>query len=553
MPGIILNRETIDKQLGKKLDDDKLIHTITFLGAEVESIDKKEIHVDVTPNRPDLLSEQGIARAMAYFLGLKKAVHTYEIKKGTNEVLVNKAVERVRPFTVCAIIRGLKFTDEKIREIIQIQEKLHITFGRNRKKIAIGIYPLEKIKFPVTYTAAAPEEIVFQPLDFPRELTGHEILLEHQTGKEYAHLLEGKEVYPYFIDANKKILSMPPIINSNDVGKINEATKDVFIECSGFNLKILEQCLSIVVTTLSDMGGSIESVNVKYGSKTHEMPNLLHTKRKLSLDYANKILGTKLTETQLKECLEKTGLIYNKGEVKIPSFRVDILHEIDLVEEVAIGFGYENFHASLPKVATIGKEHDSVILQDRISEILIGFGIQEVKTMHLLGNHEQTKLVNVDYPSVELANSVSQEHNALRFWIIPSLLLTLKNNRNNPYPQKIFELGRVFTYDKHEKEESRVIEFERFAVTLCGEKTDFTSIKQISEYLFKVFGLKCEIVEHEHSSFIRGRVGRIICDGVKLGVIGEIHPSVLENFELEVPVAALEINFTELWNIVKKK
>jgi len=230
MPSVTLNRKVFEKLVGKKLSEKELKDRISMLGTDLESLDKDEIHVEIFPNRPDMLSEQGFSRAFSSFIGLKTGLRKFEVKKSEEKLIIDNSVKSVRPYSICAIVKNLKFDDEKIREIIQVQEKLHVTYGRNRKKCAIGIYPLEKIKFPIKFVGKNPKDILFQPLESKKEMTGLQILSQHPTGKDYGHLLEGKDKFPLFIDANNKVLSMPPIINSYDVGKISESTKEVFIE-----------------------------------------------------------------------------------------------------------------------------------------------------------------------------------------------------------------------------------------------------------------------------------------------------------------------------------
>src|SRR3990167_4189456 len=229
---LTLDRKKLEREIGKV--DDKMKNKISMFGTPVENVTENEISVEVFPNRPDLLSFQGFTRAFLSYLG-KKNPPEYKTEKTEKDfkVIIDKSVKKVRPFTACAIVKNLKFDDEKIKEIIDIQEKLHSTVGRNRKKVAIGIYPLEKISLPIKFEAIKPKEIRFVPLDSEREMNGLEILQSHPKGREYAHLLEGMEKFPVFKDQKGKILSMPPIINSNDTGKISESTTEIFIECSG--------------------------------------------------------------------------------------------------------------------------------------------------------------------------------------------------------------------------------------------------------------------------------------------------------------------------------
>ena len=151
MPTINLNKKEFERLVGKVLPLDKLKDRISMLGTDLEDVKDNEIIVEVFPNRPDMLSEQGFARAFSSFIGVKKGLKEYKAKKSDYKLTVDSSVNDIRPFTSCAIVKNLKFDDEKIKQVIQIQEKLHVGYGRNRKKCAIGVYPIEKIKFPIYY------------------------------------------------------------------------------------------------------------------------------------------------------------------------------------------------------------------------------------------------------------------------------------------------------------------------------------------------------------------------------------------------------------------
>src|SRR3989338_1171333 len=311
MPTITLNRKVFDDLVGKKLPLEKLKDRISMLGTDLEEVNDGEIIVEVFPNRPDMLSVQGFARAFSSFIGEKTALRHYKVEPSKEKIIVDKSVAEVRPYTACAIVKNLHFDDEKIREVIDIQEKLHITYGRNRKKVAIGIYPFEKIKTPIRFMAQNPEEIVFQPLGFPRKINAMQILKQHPSGKEYGHLLEGKEKFPVFRDADNEVLSVPPIINSHNTGKINEKTKDIFIECSGFDFKVLQKCLNIIVTALDEMGGKVYSMELHYGNKKYVTPDLRPEEMRVDISYINKLLGLSLSENEIEKLFKRMGYGYN--------------------------------------------------------------------------------------------------------------------------------------------------------------------------------------------------------------------------------------------------
>lgn len=545
MPTITINKKVFEKLVGKSLPLDKLKDRISYLGTGLEKIDDKEITLEIFPNRPDMLSEQGFARAFSSFIGVKKGLRHYEVTDSNEKVIIEKSVANIRPYTACAIIKGIKYDDEKIKEVVQIQEKLHVTYGRNRRKAAIGIYPYEKIKPPIRFLAKRPEEIKFRPLEFPREINGKQILSQHPAGREYGHLLEGLDKYPLFIDSDNQILSMPPIINSHITGKITEKTRDVFIECSGFDFNVLQKCLNILVTVLADMGGKIYSMKLHYPDKTFTTPDLKPEEIKININYINKTLGLNLKENDIKKYLERMGYGYKNKKALIPAYRTDILHQVDIAEDIAIAYGYENFEEIIPNVATIAQEDKFEIFKNKISDILTGLGLVEANTYNLTNKEFQTKLMNTDISLIELANAKSSDYDVLRAWLIPSLMEVLKNNKHYDYPQKIFGIGTIFK--RNEKFETGIEENDRLAILICRDKTDFTEIKQIMDYLFRCLDIKYSIEDTEHSSFIPGRVGRVIANNKKVAYIGEIHPLVLSNWGIEMPVAALELNLTELF------
>jgi len=539
MANVKFSRKEFEKQI--KLTEE-IKEKIALFGTPLESVTDDEIELEIFPNRPDLLSLQGFLRGFLSFLG-KKKTPTYKINKPEKdyEVKIDKSVKEVRPFTTCCIVKNLKFNDEKIKEIIDIQEKIHGTLGRNRKKIAIGIYPLEKITLPITYEARKPKDIKFIPLEMDQELSGLQILQRHPTGREYAFLLEGKEKFPVFIDAAGEILSMPPIINSHKTGKIEESTKDVFIECSGFDFEILKKTLNILTTLFSDLGGSV--YQMKLTGINEITPDLTPEKMKIDIEECNKLLGLELKEKEFEKLAKKMGYDYKNKTVEIPAYRTDVLHPVDVYEDIAIAYGYDNFIPALPEISTIGKEEDVVIKKRKISEILSGLGFQEVLTYHLT-TKEDLKRTTLKLETIELEDSKT-DYKILKPNMAVSTLKVLSDNVDARYPQKIFELGVIF--EKDESKETGIIEKEKLSIAVSGE-TDFTEIKQVLGYLMKMLGKEFVIEETENKLCIEGRCGKIIVGDKEIGFLGEIRPSILKNFHLKMPTIILEIDFERLFN-----
>lgn len=519
---------------------------IRLFGTPLESVTDQEIEIEIFPNRPDLLSLQGYVRAFRAFLGKETGLKKYKLNKQDEyKVIITPEVKDVRPFTACAVVKNLHFDDEKIKDIIDIQEKLHSTLGRGRKKLAIGIYPLPQIKFPVTYTAKKPQDIMFLPLEAKYEMSAVEILKKHPTGKEYAHLLENYDKYPVFIDANKKVLSMPPIINSHQTGKIDTSTKEVFVECSGHDFPLLKKTLNIIITSLADMGGKLFSVEL-IGAKKEFTPDLSAQKIKVSLTEVNKLLGLDLKDKDLEKLLARMGHEYKSGSVLSPPYRIDLLHQVDIIEDVAIAYGYDNFVPQMLDFSTVGEESEKERIKRKIAEVLIGLQIQEISTYHLIRKKE---LENAKSSSDIEVESSKTDYKFLRPNLFIPALRIFSENKDNEYPQKVFELGTVFA--RSERTETMVKESDSLLIAFTPG--NFTLIKQALDHLTKSLNLQYILEEKSKDSLINGRSASIKITNREVGYIGEVHPDTLQRFNIKMPVSILEINVDDLVSLVKLK
>ena len=520
---------------------DENLEKLSLFGTPVEQVDK-EVEIEINPNRPDLIPLQGLVRAFNSFRGKTKNKTYFINKPGKNyKVVVDKSVKDVRPNTVCAIVKNLKLDDEKIKDLVNVQEKLHSTIGRNRKKIAMGIYPLDKIKLPIRYEAKNPLNIKFTPLDSEKEMNAQQILKRNPTGIEYSQLLKGKAKFPIFKDADEKILSLPPIINSNETGKVTENTTELFIECTGFDKESLNKTLNIIVTSLIDMGG--EAYAMKIDDKKNQItPDLTTEKIKVSLENVNKLLGLTLKEKKMINLLNKMGHEYKKGFAFVPAWRTDVLHEVDLIEDIAIAYGYDKFVPEIPELATIGEESRENKLKSKISEILIGLSLLEISSYHLIKKEEtkKLKLKNI----LEVENSKT-EYKVLRQNLLSSVLRVLSKNKDKEYPQNIFEIGKVFSQD--DNQETGIKEQTNLVIALTPG--NFTEIKQHLEYLTKMLDLSHKVKETTQQGFIEGRTGSIILHDKEIGHFGEVHPNTLKTWNLKMPLAVLELNLDE---VIKK-
>ncbi|MBI2084980.1 MAG: phenylalanine--tRNA ligase subunit beta [Candidatus Aenigmarchaeota archaeon] len=537
MAVVTFNRKDFESLLGKKLKDSDYTETIPMIGVTTESLSADSVSFEVFPNRPDMLSVEGFARALAAFMGNPK-----KIKYGASDVhgiiKVEKSVDNVRPYVVCAVIRGIKLDDDTLKSMIQFQEKIHETFGRKRERVAIGVHDISKVKFPLNYAAYNPNKISFVPLDMKEKMNLAQILQKHPKGKDYGWIIENSKAYPVITDANGYVLSFPPIING-ELTRVTEKSKDLFIDVTGNSKHYISKTLNMICASLADRGAKIEAVEVVYGNKKELTPDMERQKIDVNADYVNGLLDTDLKENELKTLLVKMGVDFTKGIASVPCYRTDVMHQMDIVEDVAIAIGYQKFEPRIPKIPTMAERNEVYEKCYAIKEIMIGLSFEETVSFVLTNDKKQFTMMNS--PSEECAtilNPKTEDYTACRKHLIPSLVAVLADNKHNEYPQKIFETGDCVELSNND---TGAINARKFAAATCHANADVNEIKSVLETFAHLYGIKYTLKNSSHPSMIRGRCGDIFVDGEKTGVIGEISPEVLKNWGLENPVAVFEM------------
>ncbi|MBC8500474.1 MAG: phenylalanine--tRNA ligase subunit beta [DPANN group archaeon] len=555
MPTIEVSKKDLFELIGKKLSLKELEEDLMLVKGELESADNNLLKIEIADtNRPDLWSAEGIAREIKTKYGKKNASYG-KLKDSGIIVKVDNNLKNIRPMTVCAVIRDLKITPEVLSQMIQLQEKVCETFGSKRKETAIGVYDLHKITPPITYKAFKSNEIKFIPLEFREKMDLNQILRRHPKGKEYGSLLDGYNKYPIFIDATGEVLSMPPIINSNYTGKIDEKTKDVFIECSGFTLKYLMPALNILVAALVDRGGKLETVKVAYLNKKIVTPNLRPKKIKVDWKYIENRIGLNIGKKRIVNLLNEANYLVVKEKrntlyLEYPAYRQDIMHAVDVGEDVTIRYGYNNIEPRSPEMITEQGIVQINWFAKEIINIMLGLGTQEILSYTLTNKETLIKKMNLkDMKVIEVDNPVSKNWFVFRTWIIPCLMEFLSKNTNKEYPQEIFEIGEVVLFDQ--KTETKTKNPTRLAWAKADKNAGFTEAKQALDFLMRTLGLDYSIEETHHNSFIKGRVGRVYIKTKAVAYIGEINPEILENFGIEMPVSAFELNLTDLMEVMR--
>lgn len=527
-------------------DQFELIDALPKLGIDIEKMTDEAWDLEIFPDRCDNLSIEGLSRTIKGFIGKETGLPEYQVNDSDIETEVELSVQDVRPYIVTAIVKDIEITEDFLKSLMDVQEKLHMTLGRRREKVAIGLHDLDKIQPPFTYKAVSPHDISFTPLQRTHEMDLQDILEKHKKGQEYAHILEDFDRYPIIIDSNEDVLSFPPIINGV-LTEVNEDTENIFIDMTGTDEKILDQTLNILATMFAERGSEIYTTKVRYGKKEKVYPKMDIEKIGISSLEVEEILGVELDDEQIIDIL--TRMRYNsyiKGdeiEVEIPPYRHDIHHPWDVIEDIAIGFGLDKFQGEKPRKFVVGKPHKIDKLSDALVEILLGYGFQEVVNFTLSNPKREYANMEIDDKRgmAKIENPVTEEHTGLRVHLLPTLLDNLRSNRNKSLPQKLFEVGDVVKNSE---------QFSKVGGVMIHSEAGFTEIKSLMEGLAVNLGLDIDIDPIDHDSFIEGRCASIIIKGEEIGYFGEIHPKVLENFELEYPTTGFELDVDILYKML---
>jgi len=546
MPAINLDRDRFSSFVGRDLSVEEMAKWLPWLGVDTEEIGSDHVKIEFNPNRVDFSSYGGVARAFRGLMGWETGLPKFEVKEGEIVLKVDPTVSEVRPYVVSAVVRNVRLDYDAVRELMEVQEDLHWGVGRDRRKASIGVHNLDSVEPPFAYTTSAPNDVKFVPLDKTEEMTLQEILERHEKGIAYKGHVDWALRYPLIVDKLGRVLSFPPIING-ELTRVDSRTRNLFIDVTGTEPNAISRSLNVLVTALADMGATIESVRVEYPEHVLVTPDLTPQRMKLRVDYANELLGLKLSEAKTIEALQKCRLEARRIgkevlEVLIPAYRIDVMHEIDLVEEVAIGYGYFRLKPTKPATVTTGREHRVNAVANDVRQIMVGLGFVEALNFILANevDHYQ-KMRRKAGRIIRLANPVSTEYSIVRNDLLPSLMKNLADNKHQAYPQRMFEVSDVI--EINEKAETRTERRLHVACVSSHPTANFTEIKSDAEALLANLGLKkWEIKESRHPSFLQGRVAAIYVKGRKIGVVGEIHPEVLNNFELENPTSAFETN-----------
>src|SRR5918912_988747 len=531
------------------IDLKRVLEILPFIGLDIEGIDSEILRIEYNPNRPDFASDYGVARALRGLLEIETGIPDFKLNKEVKDYCVNvdKSVRRIRPCVVALIAKDGELDSSTIRQLSAMKDDLQNGIGRRRRKASIGMHNMDAIQFPVRY-CTVDEDFSFTPLEHESSQKIKSILKTSNIGKDYSNILKGVKRYPIIVDSSDNVLAFPPIRNGN-ITNISPGNTNLFIEVTGNSIKTVEDILAILAITLYDAGFKPENVTINDFDGSAYTPRMDASYLDVNTSDINMLLGLESEVNEIVRFLKKSRLgakeTRNKKIIQccIPRYRIDILNYVDIAEEVAIGYGIYNLKPTIPYTTLVGQKDMTSTRINILRNTLVGLQMVEIVNFSLISKKIQYDFSGIEEPeNVASVNATkSSEHEVLRDMLLPSLLKSLSRNIHEEYPQRLFEIGKIFEWGEN------INEYWSLGVVVAHNAADYTEIKSILQTLLKQsFGKSVTTEVAIHPVFINGRCASIIVNDECIGMLGAITPFAIDNFKLRVPVAAFELNISKL-------
>lgn len=579
---------------GTRVSRDEISEKLPYLGLDIESDDGDAVRVEYSPNRPDYATDVGVSLALQGLLGVRGGLVPLDVgpaPSGPDRIVARRTVAGVRPVITGIMARGGALDDHMLRQLVTLQEDLHLGLGRGRRKVAIGLHDASKISggFPLTYTAV-PADHRFVPLNETKEMTISQIMKGTKAGRAYGHLMAGHERFPVILDGGGNTVSLPPIINSA-MTTVTASTTDIFVDVTGVSRHAAEDALAIVAVTLRAAGFSLERIGI--GGGRNRIPPLETRTVPVSVGRANEMLGLGLSVSEATSCLERCRLQpvprdggsgegggQNGGDdvipCLVPPYRPDIVSEVDLVEEIALGYGTWRIRPVLSPSKTFGARDAASAPHDAIDMAMVGMGYVEALNPGLSNARILYEMAGRRTPPrsrmIAAVDSKSREHSVMRDSILPGLVENLSRNIHEEYPQKLYETGTVFLKDgrraagsgKQPADASPVYERTHVAAVAAHADSGFSEAKSVLQTVIgAVISDASEIrtTPASHHMFADGRCAKVsvITAGGGdrsrargrhrrrvVGYAGEVDPAMLSAYRIRVPAAGFEISLPDM-------
>ena len=574
MPKIDVADGLLKRFLGRPIDDAELEPLLSSAKAVLDERDLeagiRRIELNDT-NRPDLWSTAGLARQLRARLGEPLPAYDCFSQLGaplpSNErvIEVDAGLESVRPYIVGFQASGPAVGEALLVDLIQTQEKLCWSYGRKRRAIAMGVYRAGRMRYPIRYVAADPDATSFAPLPAdqrpPEEMTLRQVLERHPKGIEFGPIIAGYDRFPFLVDASGGALSMPPVINSADLGAVEPSDDDLFIEVTGTDLSHLLLATAIVACDLVDAGFRIRPVTTRYPYDTPfgrevTAPLAFQEPVRVELSHVGRLLGEAVASGDALRFLRLAGVEAQvSGDsltVRPPPFRNDFLHPVDVIEEVMIGRGLGSFRPTLPEEFTAGRLTDLELFSRRARALMVGLGYEELMVSYLGSYRDHVERMRaagnaeLDGQVLRIANPISESYAVVRASSLPSLLRCEAASAHAVYPHRLFEVGKVARRDGGD--DSGTVTRTHLGFLLADGAAGFNDVSEHLAGLLYYLRIPYRLRASADPRFAPGRAAEVLvgADETPAGVIGELHPEALEAWSIQVPCAACELELETL-------
>ena len=542
MPVAKYSKDYLMRCLGFKVSEEELYRNIDKMGLNVESSGSKELTLEFQANRPDLLSTVGVARAIRYFMRRSRSF-AYTVKPAgeADTINVGRHVAGIRPYIAALKVTDIAFDEERLRDLINLTERLSENYGRHREKIAMGLHDLKEVKPPFYYDAFEDEDFI--PLNRSRPMRFSEVMSMEEKGKKYGSLGSAEARYVALKDS-VGTMSLIPVLNS-DRTKVTMATKEMLLDVTGRSREVVEKMVDMLAAEFIDMGFTVSAVRVSYGNKSVELPKMESKTIELPLSQVNKELGVAIGFNNVITLANKMGydaaLVGRRVRFKTPPYRLDIINDQDVIEDLAIAYGYDYIQAVALSGTQQGSIEEQTKIKEKMSDVMIGLGFDEAVNSYLSNDEVNFRKMRMEQSGdhVTVENPKAKTISMLRTWLLPSLLGNVGLSMHDKLPIRLFELDMCFKVAGNVPEE-----LHHLAAVACYPQANFNDIKSIFEGFARKIGIELEVAKGEHPSFIEGRCASVKADEKVIGFLGELHPEVLMNFGIEEPLVAFEIDVT---------
>ena len=573
MPTISVEQKLLATLLAKHGCDhniDDVDHRLPLLGTDIDRCDEETLDIEIFPNRPDLLSAETLSLAMRGFLHNQETLSSESLDSSGIELDVEPELSTIRPIILGAVVRGLEMKDDEemddfIKQLMDHQEKLHFALGRGRRRASIGVHDLHTLQPPFVVKAVNRTHS-FVPLAMTEPMTIDDILTTHPKGVDYAHLLEGMDQVPIIEDAKGKVLSFPPIINGAHT-TVQSSTRDLFIDVTGWDRRACESCLMLVALQAKERGGTIETIQINdCNGKEEVLPNWTPVHHRVPARLVSTILGRELSDDELHNAMIRMGgtftgrtpakadEISDDGSMQfagdgedmlgfdMPRWRFDLLHPVDIVEDLAIGHGYEDLGNDVPKAPMNAIPRSDDHLRRRIRTSMQGMGFMQIQSLTLSNDEDQFDRMRwKPFNAItRITNPITLEHTMMRHFLLPGLLRLLASNRHHDLPQSVYELGTVVRDHKN---------MDRLAFLTAERSGGFAAIRGRIQAFLRDIGaedIAIEALPDNEGPWLAGRAARVLLNGEWVGCFGEIDPEISQTFELLVPLNGAEFDVEAL-------